>query len=122
MAQPQRFIQQLTIHLSSGQSVKIWFKADKPDVFNLRIEGFLAALHDKNKQNSTYLFEGSHVVFVRIAEVISAEARSFICTSLQAPSSSPENVSISDEKQLLVNDSEPSSADDQIVCRAVDLP
>jgi len=107
MAQAQRIVQQLTIHLTGGQSVKIRFNAEKPDVFNFQIQGFLIALNDRNKQNCGFVFEGANVVFVRISEVIAAEARSFVCSTSPASSSSPENAPYQGEKQLLANDSEP---------------
>ena len=108
MGQAQQVIQQLTIHLTGGQTVKIQFNAGKPDVFNLQIEAFLSALNDKSKQESSFLFEGAHVVLVRISEVAAAEVMSFIRSIEQAPSFSPPTVPDQDANQPLETASGPS--------------
>ena len=73
-----QFIQQLTISLTGGQTVVVPFNAEKADKLNPQIEGFLKALGEKNKQEGNFLFQGSRVVLVRLADVSCADVVSLV--------------------------------------------
>lgn len=71
-------IQQLTISLKGGQTVVVPFNAEKADKLNPQIEGFMKALSEKEKQEGNFLFQGSRVVLVRLADVSCADVVSLV--------------------------------------------
>lgn len=69
----QEFLQQLTINLRGGQTLTVPFHAESGTVLNPQIEEFFKILSDKNKQDAIFVFQGSRVVLVRIADVSTAD-------------------------------------------------
>lgn len=82
MAQ-QEFIQQLTLSLRGGQTLVIPFHAESPTKLNPQIDDFFKALADQTKKEGVYVFQGSRVVVVRIADVSAAEVVSLIRKSAE---------------------------------------
>ncbi|MCF0254626.1 MAG: hypothetical protein HUK26_09870 [Duodenibacillus sp.] len=73
-----QIIQRLTISLKGGQTVVVPFNAERGDVLNPQIEAFFQALGDASKQGGNFLFQGSRVVLVRIADVSCADVVSLV--------------------------------------------
>ena len=71
-------IQLLTISLKGGQTVVVPFNAEKADKLNPQLEGFMKALGEKDKQEGNFLFQGSRVVLVRLADVSCADVVSLV--------------------------------------------
>lgn len=110
MAQTQQAVQQLTIHLTGGQTVTVRSNPDKPGLFDVQIEAFLMALYNRDGQDRISCLEGDHVVFVRLSKVIAAEVESSIPGNPKSLVSSPENAPDQDGKASLTDDSGPSES------------
>lgn len=78
MSEKQSFIQQLTVHLKGGQTMRVPFKAEKADVLNPQIEAFVKAVSDKTKQEGNFLFQGAQVVLIRLADVSGLQVISLV--------------------------------------------
>ena len=122
MAETQQVIQQLTIHLTGGQTVRVRADPDSPDLFDLQIEGFFLALYNRDRQDHISRLEGDHVVYIRLSKVIAAEVDSFVPDNPQSPFSSPENASNQDGKTSLTDDSGLSKTLKENFCNKSDLP
>lgn len=73
-----KVFQQLTISLKGGQNIVIPFNAEKAEVLNPQIEAFMKALGEKDKKEGNFLFQGSRVVLVRLADVSACDVVSLI--------------------------------------------
>ena len=70
-------VQQLSIHLTGGQTLNVVFGSDKPDVMNPQIETFLKKLSDRDTAGS-FVFQGARIVVVRLGDVSAAEVVSLV--------------------------------------------
>ncbi len=78
MSEKQSFIQQLTVLLKGGQTIRVPFNAEKAEVLNTQIEAFIKALGDKTKQEGNFLFHGAQVVLIRLADVSGLQVVSLV--------------------------------------------
>ena len=70
-------VQQLSIHLTGGQTLSVVFGAETSDVMNSQIEAFLKKFSDRDTSGS-FVFQGARIIVVRLGDVSAAEVVSLV--------------------------------------------
>jgi len=74
----EKVYERLNVYLKGGQTVEINFNAEKPEKLNAQVDDFIKTLGDPAKKDGSYLFQGSRVVLIRLADVSAVDVVSLI--------------------------------------------
>ncbi len=70
----KQYFQELTIHLVSGNTLKIRVQTDNPDSLNRQFQAFFNALGHAGARPERFVFRSPRLVLVRLSQVAAAES------------------------------------------------